>query len=195
MSAKALRERVGTMLAFLERYKKDSVASSSGKGMTENENTHEILRRLSAICAHKNSTFPNEVKDAREKSDALLVQSLSQLTKSLVDAESFCRRFNAAYKEDERNASEDVKSNDLLGGRSFVAFGGGGGAGRSSSGGFNPRNRRGERGPVRDPPLVSPDAVGEQRGGHRGRRADGTSPGGRSRASLPVPPSGGMQID
>ena len=97
VSVKALRDRVGTMLEFLE---KEVAGENDG-----DELRFEILRRLNAICAQKDTQLPNEEKANREKSDAALIEMLTKLTKACADTESFARKFNAAYKKEDIESS------------------------------------------------------------------------------------------
>ncbi|CAL6387996.1 unnamed protein product [Bathycoccus prasinos] len=99
VSVKALRDRIGTMLEFLEK-------EVAGENEQEDDALRfEILRRLNAICAQKDTQLPNEEKSTREKSDAALIETLTKLTKACADTESFARRFNAAYKKENIDSS------------------------------------------------------------------------------------------
>ncbi len=99
VSVKALRDRIGTMLEFLEK-------EVAGENEEEDDALRfEILRRLNAICAQKDTQLPNEEKATREKSDAALIETLTKLTKACADTESFARRFNAAYKKEDIDSS------------------------------------------------------------------------------------------
>ena len=92
VGVKALRDRVGTMLEFLEK-------EVRGENDTEDDRARfEIMRRLNAVCAQKDTQLPNEETANREKSDAALLETLTKLTKACADTESFARRFNCAYK-------------------------------------------------------------------------------------------------
>ena len=74
VGVKALRDRVGTMLEFLEK-------EVRGENDTEDDRARfEILRRLNAVCAQKDTQLPNEETANREKSDAALLETLTKLT-------------------------------------------------------------------------------------------------------------------
>ena len=101
VSVKALRDRIGTMLEFLEK-------EVAGENEEEDDALRfEILRRLNAICAQKDTQLPNTDKATREKSDAALIETLTKLTKACADTESFARRFNAAYKKEDIDSSSN----------------------------------------------------------------------------------------
>lgn len=157
-SVKALRDRVSTMLDFLETTNANADTTTTEKNDDDDDDentTFEILRRINAICAQKNTLLPNEEKDYREKSDAMLVQTLSQLTKACADTESFARKFNAVYKRDEI----DIESASGGGGLErfgmqsmMMGSGGAGGSQKARSGrdpapslGGNIRSLRGRR--------------------------------------------------
>ena len=111
VGVKALRDRVGTMLEFLEK-------EVRGENDTEDDRARfEIMRRLNAVCAQKDTQLPNEETANREKSDAALLETLTKLTKACAETESFARRFNCAYK---------YKKEDVLDASSAEADGVGG---------------------------------------------------------------------
>ena len=119
VSVKALRDRIGTMLEFLEK-------EVAGENEEEDDALRfEILRRLNAICAQKDTQLPNTDKATREKSDAALIETLTKLTKACADTESFARRFNAAYKKEDIDSSSNGGIGHI-GGIDEKFFGGGG---------------------------------------------------------------------
>ena len=116
VGVKALRDRVGTMLEFLEK-------EVRGENDTEDDRARfEIMRRLNAVCAQKDTQLPNEETANREKSDAALLETLTKLTKACAETESFARRFNCAYKYKKEDVLDASAEADGVGGFAMEHF-------------------------------------------------------------------------
>ena len=84
----------------------------------------EILRRLNAICAQKDTQLPNTDKATREKSDAALIETLTKLTKG-----AGYGKFREKVQFGDKKEDIDSSSNGgigHIGGIDEKFFGGGG---------------------------------------------------------------------